>query len=228
MACSESWLEILSAWYDGEATSEEVARARTHLGACARCEATLADFRRIRAAFRPERRPSARTVPRRRRPATGLAAAVALAAAAVLVWVKSRPDPAGLAQELEDRHLMAFSRTPACEFHSSDPTAVGQWLAENVGYEVKVPSVPDAELLGARRCPVHGGTIASVLYRRGSEGVTLFLPREGTAIALETDRLARKGGGCVVGRLGLAVCAEPGRVATAETRQTALAALQSQ
>ena len=226
MACNETWLEILSAWYDGEATSEEIARASVHLTGCARCEATLVDFRRVRAAFRGRATPLARPAPRRRW-AVRLGAAVALAAAAVLVWVRSWQDPTGLAQELEARHLMAFSRTPACEFHSSDPATVGHWLAENVGYEVKVPTMPDAELLGARQCALRGGTIASVLYRRGSEGVTLFLPREGTTIAGETDRLARKDGGCVVGRLGLAVCAEPGRVATAETRQAALAALQS-
>jgi len=229
MACSETWLEILSAWHDGEATPAEVGRVSMHVPGCERCQSTLADFRRIRRAFQGAPRAGAQDRPARRRRSGRLLAAAALAAAmlAAIVGAKNLRPETGLAEQLELRHVQAFSRSPACEFHSADPAAVGHWLAENVGYEVQVPAIPDAELLGARRCPLNGGMTASVLYRRRGESVTLFLPRTGSPVAEETERLALEVGGCTVGRLGLTVCAQRGRVVTAETRQTALLALQS-
>ena len=236
MACDERWLEILSAWQDGEASGEEIRRARAHLGSCARCRAMQAEIRRIHEGFGPFRQEPAPvpSLPARRPGAVRRAvrrpwlagAALAASVAAVLVWSSQR-HRAALADELEARHLTAFARTAPCEFTSSDPAAVRAWIAANLGYEVEVPAIPGARLLGARRCTVHGGLTASLLYRHGEEPLSLFLPRAGTPIETEAARMSRLRQGCTVGRLGAAVCARPGLFAVAETQGTALAALES-
>ena len=101
------------------------------------------------------------------------------------------------------------------------------WLASNLGYDVEVTTIPHATLLGARRCTVHGRLTASLLYRRGDEALSLYLPRAGTPIETEATRVSRARSGCTVGRLGAAVCARPGLFAVAETQGTALAAVES-
>ena len=234
--CDPRWVEILSAWQDGEATEGEVLLARAHLEGCPHCRTARADFQRVHEAFGPLRLGSVPRLlppvalrprswsPGPRRP---LAIAGALVAAlAVVLWSSQRHD-AALADELEARHLTAFARSAPCDFTSSDPAAVRAWIAGNVGYEVQVPVVPGATLLGARRCTVHGGVTASLLYRRGDEPISLFLPRAGSAAESEAVQLSRLRPGCTVGRLGAAVCARPGLFAVAESEGTALAALES-
>jgi anti-sigma factor RsiW len=234
--CDRQWVEILSAWQDGEATDDEVVRVGAHLEGCARCRTAQAGFEQLHEAFRPLRvgsvpRLATHAVPRPwtrspgpRRP---LALAGALAAALAVVLWSSHRDAAALADELEARHLTAFARSAPCDFTSSDPAAVRAWVAGNVGYDVEVPVVPGARLLGARRCTVHGGVTASLLYRRGDEPLSLFLPRAGSPAETEAVQLSRVRSGCTVGRLGAAVCARPGLFAVAESQGTALAALES-
>ena len=234
--CDRQWVEILSAWQDGEATDGEVLLARAHLQGCARCRSAQADLQRVHEAFGPLRVGSAlrlapRAVPRPpawtpvpRRP---LAIAGALVAAlAVVLWSSQRQD-AALADELEARHLTAFARSAPCDFTSSDPAAVRAWIVGNVGYDVQVPVVRGATLLGARRCTVHGGVTASLLYRRGDEPISLFLPRAGSPAESKAVQLSRVRSGCTVGRLGAAVCARPGLFAVAESQGTAFAAIES-
>lgn len=234
MACEQGWLEILSAWQDGEASGEEIARVRAHLAGCGRCRAMRSEIGRLHDAFGPLRTgcpavassPSM-TLPGRARRSRRWQCAGAIAAALVaLLWSHDRHRTA-VADELEVRHLTAFARTTPCEFTSSDPTAVRTWVEANVGYEVEVPEIPGATLLGARRCTVHGGVTASLLYRRGAEPVSLFLPRTGTSAQTEAVRMSRGLPGCTVGRLGAVICARPGLFAVAETRSTALAAIEA-
>jgi hypothetical protein len=151
----------------------------------------------------------------------------ALAAALVVVLWSSHRHAGALADELEARHLTAFARSAPCDFTSSDPAAVRAWIASKVGYDVEVPVVPGATLLGARRCTVHGGVTASLLYRRGDEPLSLYLPRAGSPAESEAVQLSRVRSGCTVGRLGAAVCARPGLFAVAESQGTAHAALES-
>lgn len=236
MACEQGWLEILSAWQDGEASGEEIARARAHLARCGRCRAMRSEIGRLHDAFGPLRTgcppvPSSPSMalPGRAREGRSrrwlLAGAVAAALVAAL-WSHDR-HRATVADELEARHITAFARTTPCEFTSSDPTAVRAWVTANVGYEVEVPEIPGATLLGARRCTVHGGVTASLLYRHGEEPVSLFLPRAGTSAQTEAVRMSRGLPGCTVGRLGAVICARPGLFAVAETRGTALAAVEA-
>jgi anti-sigma factor RsiW len=238
MACNETWLEILSAWHDGEATTEEVARARAHLPHCAACRAALGRFQLLRAALRsahptairetagPRTAPASSRLPRLGRPGR-VASALAAAVVALLLL---RPGSFGhggtvAVDELEVRHLTAFARASPCDFESSDPQAVRSWIAANLGREVEVPTVPGARLLGVRRCHLSGRPTLSLMYRRGEEPLSLFFPPAGTAA--ETSRSARSSTGCTVAPLGAAVCSRPELFAVAETTGTALAAIQS-
>ena len=229
MACHEAWLEILSAWHDGEATPAEVRQAMAHLPECAACRTARARFRIIGDALRSAHvatvraRPPALRRPRRRR----VLAAALVAAAAIMVWVhqSSRNGGRAVVDELEARHLTAFTRAAKCDFESADPAAVRAWIADHFGQEVDVPSVPGARLLGARRCNLSGAPTVSLMYRRGAEPLSLFVPPAGTRTAVENVRLSQATVGCTVGRLGAAVCARPGLFAVAETVGSARAAL---
>lgn len=234
MACSETWFDLLSAWHDGEASADEVERGRLHVAGCSPCRATLEHFGRLRGALRalPDAGPSIpRPKPAFRRGRRGWAAlaAGALAASAALAFaVRVSPlhrDAPPLRDELEAHHLRAFSRASPCEFESSDPGEVRRWLLARVGYDVDVPVIPGAKLLGARRCKLGGVLAASLLYRRGDEALTVFFPPAGSPAEAEAGRLARAHSSCTAARLGDQVCARPGRFAVAETTPTALAAL---
>jgi len=239
MACDETWLEILSAWHDGEASTEEVARARAHLPGCAACRRALDRFRLLRAALRSAHQSSVHEPHGRRqaqafslrRPGTPRRAAGALAAAvAALLLVRAwslHPGGSVVVDELEVRHLTAFARAAPCDFESSDPQAVRTWIARNLQREVEVPTIPGARLIGVRRCHLSGRPTLSLMYRRGEEPLSLFFPPAGTAATLEHTLPARSGAGCTVAPLGAAVCSRPDVFAVAETTGTALAALQS-
>ena len=238
MACDEAWLEVLSAWHDGEATPAEVARVAAHLPRCASCRTARSRFRAIGEAMRDvqhridtELRGSVRT-----RSATGrrplrrrVLAGALLTAAAMLVWLLPGTRDAGrvVVDELEARHLTAFAKSAPCDFESADPAAVRSWIADHLGNEVEVPSVPGATLLGARRCTLSGTSTVSLMYRRGDEPLSLFVAPPGTPTAVENVRLARAAVGCTVARLGAAVCARGGLFAVAETVGSARAALES-
>lgn len=239
MACDEAWLEIMSAWHDGEATPEEVGRARAHLPRCGACRTARARFQLLGAALRAAHRSTEEDEGRaatqsasflaRRSPRHRLVAGALVAAAATLLVIGGRSSGAhrAVVDELEARHLMAFARASPCEFESADPAAVRAWIASQFGQEIRVPAVSGARLLGARRCSLSGSPTVSLMYRRGDEPLSLFLPPPGTPTAVENVRLARASPGCTVGRLGAAVCARPGLFAVARTAGTAMAGLES-
>jgi len=237
MACNEEWLEILSAWHDGEATSEEIARAEAHVPQCASCQAARRRFQLVRVALRSVHlRPGAdrttfRKEPlRQRRGRRRLLAGMLAAAAIVLLLVPGwsyRQSRTAVFDELEARHLTAFAKAVPCDFESADPEAVRRWISEQLGHDVQVPVVPGAKLLGARRCRLSNKPTVALMYRHGEEPLSLFLPPAGTWTEMETGRLARASTRCTVGRLGVAVCARPGLVAVAETTGSALAGVSS-
>jgi anti-sigma factor RsiW len=238
MACHETWLEILSAWHDGEATPDEVARAEAHLPRCAACRGARFRFQLLGNALRsarrcvdPERSRAARaSAPSMLRPLRRRTVVTALVAGvAAMVWIHhgSRAGGTVVVDELEARHLTAFARAAPCDFESANPAAVRAWIADQFGQEVEVPSVPGARLLGVRRCNLSGKPTVSLMYRRGGEPLSLFVSPPGTPTAVESVRLAGAKAGCTVGRLGAAVCARPGRFAVAETVGSARAAIDS-
>jgi len=238
MACHETWLEILSAWQDGEATPQEVGLATAHLPKCAACRTARARFQLIGDALRAAHGlpGSQQGVPARARGPTLLQprgrrvlAAALVAVAAIMVWIHTSSRNAGriVVDELEARHLTAFSRVAPCDFESPDPAAVRAWIADHLGQEVEVPMVPGARLLGARRCTLSSTPTISLMYRRGAEPLSLFVSPPGTRTAAENVRLSRAALGCTVGRLGAAVCARPGLFAVADTAGSARAALEA-
>lgn len=237
MSCDDRWSELLSASNDGEATPLEAAAARRHAAACVSCAATLRDLADLSRRFASARD---RAVPQRvrlralavagrrsrRRAAIAAAACVAAVAVGLVAW-PSRHLGTALADDLEAHHLRAFSRASPCELESSDPAVVRRWLAGAVGYPVEVPAIPGARLLGARRCRLHGVLTASLLYRRGDEALTVFIPHAGTDAERDAARVERSPGQCTQARLGDHVCAAAGRLAVAESASTARSALRA-
>ena len=226
-ACSGDWNERLSALIDGELSPEEARLASVHLLRCAACAgahgAYLGLARRFASARErspqaagPSRAPFALALPRRSRARLAFALAGLAAAAALLV---ARPHGLNdaLAAEVEQHHFRAFAGASPCEFSSDDPGRVRAWLASAVGYDVAVPAIGGATLLGARRCKLHGVPTAALLYRSRAAAFTLFIPLRGSRSDLEASRFGDGGGRCATGRLGESICAlqgAPGRGAT--------------
>ncbi|WP_342378535.1 zf-HC2 domain-containing protein [Myxococcus stipitatus] len=227
-ACSLEWQERLSAAFDGENPAHEQRALEQHLERCAGCARELARYDSLRVALRAQADLDvgvsaglkARVDRLASRPrwafARGTWAAGGAIAALLTVGVfgASRLGVAGgltdaLAMDLERHHLKAFSRAAPCEFESSNPEDVKAWVEREVGYEVDVPSVPGAELLGARRCQLHGEVSASLLYRHGDKAMTLFLPEPGSPVAKAAARFAGDGTRCTQGPVGERICVAP-------------------
>ncbi|AGC42113.1 hypothetical protein MYSTI_00764 [Myxococcus stipitatus DSM 14675] len=226
-ACSLEWQERLSAAFDGENPAHEQRALEQHLARCAGCARELARYDSLRVALRaqavdpgvsPELEARVHRLAMRPRWALSrgaLAAGGAIAALlAVGVFWTSRTGLVGgmndaLAMDLERHHLKAFSRAAPCEFESSNPEDVKAWVEREVGYAVDVPSVPGAELLGARRCQLHGEVSASLLYRHGDKAMTLFLPEPGSPVAKAAARFAGDGTRCTQGPVGERICVAP-------------------
>lgn len=237
--CSVEWFERLSALHDGECSALERTAAQAHLQHCSACAKALEAMARIGAAMKREaarpvsvpaqlRAPAA--APRRHGlRALGAAAAVALiAAGSIGVGSWSPGMGEALAQDLERHHLHAFTRKTPCEFESEDPAEVEAWVAANTPFEVKVPALPGATLLGARRCRLNGELAVSLLYRKGEHPVTLFLPAEGSRAAAALERFSNDGIRCTSGPHGENICATRqgrGAVAVSDLSEDGLIAL---
>lgn len=217
--CRPSWQERLSAWFDGELSPLESALLEGHLKDCALCDAELERYGALRSAMRTgEETPISSSLTAKLRslavrPAEASrvrrwngAVAASMIAVAILwgLW------PAGmneaLAADLEGHHLKSFSRTSPCDFESSDPRAVEDWIRREFGWSVSVPEIGDATLLGARRCRLHGETTPAVLYRHGEKALTLFFPTSDSRAAKGAAAFADGGPRCTAGPHGERIC----------------------
>lgn len=205
--CRPEWSERLSAWFDGEAEAAEKRATEAHLQSCLPCRRVLQEWAALRGKLRgraPEVRiPSA---PRRRVRAWAAAVAVALVGASAMGALQLRARTTPLLDQLEQHHFQTFARASPCEFQSSDPRAVRAWLREKVGYDVEVPALAGATLLGARRCKLDGVLSASLQFRRGDSAVTLFIPPPHGRLPSRLAQLTDGSGHCTVGRLGERLC----------------------
>lgn len=221
-ACSAEWNERLSAAFDGEADATERAQVATHVGTCPDCGAAQAGFHRLRSALRSASAPAlspdrvrARVLEVAGPPRQRVLRRVAVAAALVLItlggMLARRPGlDAALLVELEAQHLKAFAHGRPCEFESADPAAVSAWITANAAQAVDVPQLPNATLLGARRCKLGGRPAVALVYQVEGRGLTVFVPAEGTSTASAAAALADGSARCVVGTLGEQICAATG------------------
>lgn len=231
IGCSEEWEDRISATFDGEDSASERSRSEAHLDSCGACRQLFEGYGGLRVALREEAESSAVEVPtglRRRieslvdaaasqkaerqlrrssffRRASAAAAALTLASG--LLWAGwPRGLNEALAMDLERHHLKAFSRAQPCEFESSDPEAVKAWAKAEVGYDVHVPQVPGAVLLGARRCKLGGKLSVSLLYRHGNQAITLFAPAQDSPATKHSRRFVDAGARCTQGPMGERIC----------------------
>jgi anti-sigma factor RsiW len=207
-ACTAEWNEQISALVDGELSSEASATTVAHVARCPACAAARDAYESLSRQFAVARNamPAAPALRRLRR--TSFAAGSALLAAAlVLMTVLPRGLGDALAADVERHHFRAFAGASPCDFTSSDPQRVKQWVERAVGYDIVVPEVDGATLLGARRCKLRGVPTAALLFRRNGIGLTVFVVPPGTPAATETARFASDTGRCTAGRLGEPICA---------------------
>ena len=89
--------------------------------------------------------------------------------------------------------------------------------------------MPDAILLGARRCKLNGVLTATLLYRRGETPLTLFVPGANSPALQVAQRFAGHGLRCLSGSLGEGICAGEvdghGAIAVAELDASSLSDL---
>jgi hypothetical protein len=114
-----------------------------------------------------------------------IAAAIALAVAAGIVWSHA----AGRATPVNLRQLALEQLRDAkpLDFHSSDPAEIRRWLRQQTGAEVRLAPHRTAHLVGARVIRAGGASIGVVAYRVGDIDATLLVAR-GQAMAERSHR----------------------------------------
>lgn len=235
-ACTAEWNERVSAYLDGEATPAEIAAVETHTRHCDDCHQLIDSYASLRTRIRDAERAPAVSSPdptagrvretvlsaamraddtrRRRRRSIALRSVTGVAAAAVLLvgaFQASRPTlDSHLMLELESQHMRAFTHGRPCEFESTNPRLVSDWIAEQSNRRIEVPTLPGAVLLGARRCKLHGLPAMALVYQVEGRGLTVFVPGEGTDAADAATAFADGGARCITGKLGERICAASG------------------
>lgn len=221
--CSPDWFDNLSAFHDGEVSSEDRNRIEAHLQTCTPCRRALGLLDELRGTLvaRAEREVPARVRERaeaaayrsamgkQRRFAMGVIAAMVVATAAgVLLWLRPAAGLApGLRDELVSHHWNGFSRERPCDFESSDPAAVARWLEEKLGYPVSVSVPQGATLLGARLCRIAEERTAAVMYRtEDKSALTVFVPPPRSRAASMAKSFVGEGVRCTSGPLGASIC----------------------
>ena len=206
--CRPEWNERLSAFFDREAPAPEARSTEEHLRTCLTCRRVLMAWEALRGRLRAGSAPGVRSSFRTRRRfglTLGMVALLLLVGGGVGA-LRARGRPMPLLDQLEQHHFQAFAQKSPCEFQSSDPRAVRAWLREKVGYEVQVPELAGATLLGARSCKLDGVLSASLQFRRGESAVTVFIPPPNGKVSPRLAQLTNGGGHCRVGRLGERLC----------------------
>ena len=185
MASCPGRVEELSAFLDGELSSDEELELRRHLDACDVCAAWRVQLealsKSVAGSLRRERAPRtlANRVGRlrlpawRRRDIAAAAAAAALVGAALLVGRNDAGDAA--AARLVDDHRRLVSAEAALAVPSSDPVAVARGLSARLPFRVAVAEVEGAQLRGGQDCSLAEGRAAYLQYEREGERVSVFV-----------------------------------------------------
>jgi anti-sigma factor RsiW len=201
MSC-EGFRSLVTAYVDGELTGEERAAFETHVEGCAVCARGLADERRVVAAVEgslplydvpPALRSRvgelmvARPTPRPRGLWPAVAAALAAAFVAMVLWL---PRPAGemarpasaFASLTADTHLRYARGQLPLEVASDRPEVVSRWFEGRVPFHLKLPEYPVGpgeekfyRLEGGRLVSFRDDYAAYVAYRMEGEPISLVV-----------------------------------------------------
>ncbi|MFQ5767934.1 MAG: anti-sigma factor family protein, partial [Acidobacteriota bacterium] len=186
--------ELVSAWLDGECDEKEADQVRAHLENCSSCRADLESYREMGTTLKhlavPPPLPSSlrqgaggrdrRPLRRRRLIVVGsLLAAGAVLGLVSFMAARSRrpqapsPTPNLVAAMLADHERYVPAHQP-WEVASADAARIARWFDPRLPFQVSVPHLQGARLLGARRCTLAGRPTALMFYEKGGRRLSLF------------------------------------------------------
>lgn len=204
--------ETLGAEIDGALPDAEAVAVRSHTATCDRCRANRARILLLKAEVRAGTAVSPasnalkarltavlhRQRRRRVRWAT-LGAAVAVAATLIgLYVVRATPAPDVVEELVGDHVETQVAGTEPLDVVQGDAKGLAHWFESRMGLAPRVPTVPEARLLGGRICNLSGGKRVPLLaYDRGGRRLSLF-PLGSAASVAKTQ--------CRPGVRGFTVC----------------------
>jgi anti-sigma factor RsiW len=140
----------------------------------------------------------------RRRWVRRLAVTAVLASLAASAFLFSRGKRGGTEELLVGDHLDYASLESPAQFATADPSLLSRWFVGRLRFEVDVPRLTEAQLLGGRRCRLAGLDAALALYEAHGRRLSLFvLPREAPFRELPCRKSVRGVNLLVVERRGL-------------------------
>jgi len=210
--CGQS-VEVLSAFVDGELAEAEKLALRRHLEGCSECAHRVAALEALKRAVArsSEVHPLPRTLkealrvpPRRRRrwiirAVSALEASVALFVGAALWTSRSASGPRPEASLLEDliKDHRRYAGVPnAVEYATGDRSVLARWFSSHLGYEITLPEVADARVVGGRTCSLRGRKAALAFYEFPSAGgwMSVYAMPAGTLPPSDRAELTRSAG----------------------------------
>jgi Putative zinc-finger len=176
--------ERVTAFVDGELDAAASAAVTAHLETCADCRAQAGEERALRSRLRELPAPElpallearVRRMARRRGPGVVRWALPVAAALLVALWLRGHAPM--VAWDLARDHDMCFAHRPVpAKVWSAEPRVVADWFeARGTVLPNVLARVGDVTLVGARYCPLLGGSFAPHLYYASKdEKVSVFV-----------------------------------------------------
>jgi anti-sigma factor RsiW len=203
MECAQ-FLEVISAYADGELEPAARAQAEAHLHDCPNCPRLLENVAALKNAMRHEsliynapgalqnrisallekaidkpavKKPAqSRTFPRLKHFAFAAAAVALIGIGAMIYWSVSTADRRHLETEAVSSHNRSLTAGHLVDFVSSDQKKVADWLSARVQFAAWVPSRPPPgfKLMGGRLDVLGDRQVATLVYTSGDHTVSVF------------------------------------------------------